>query len=93
MEVKIISVFAMGCPVLSHWADLKDSSLFFVCKISYFGIWRGVVQLILVGGVWKPPKLTKFGLKFCPQVFGLATQPGVWTRGATETPCAVSRNP
>ena len=25
--------------------------------------------LILVGGVWKPHKLTKFGLKFCPQGF------------------------
>ena len=31
-----------------------------------------MVKLIFVGGVWKPPKLTKFGLKSCPQGFGLA---------------------
>ena len=30
-----------------------------------------MVQITLVGGVWKPPKLTKFGLKSCPQGFGL----------------------
>ena len=36
-----------------------------------------MVKLIFVGGVWKPPKLTKFGLKFCPQGFGLAAQLGI----------------
>ena len=53
----------------------------FFCKISYFGLWWSVVQLILVGGDWKPPKLTKFCLKFCPQGFGLAAELGVWTHG------------
>ena len=44
-----------------------------------------MVQLILVGVVWRPPKLTKFVLIFCPQGFGLVAE-GVSTRGATETP-------
>ena len=34
-------------------------NFFFFWKILYFGIWWGVVQLILVWGVWKPPKLKK----------------------------------
>ena len=44
-----------------------------------------MVWLILVGGVWKPPKLTKFSLKFCPQGFGLAAP--------LKPPCAASPDP
>ena len=45
--------------------------VFFFCKISYFVLLWDVVQLILVEGVWKSPKLTKYGLKFCPEGFGV----------------------
>ena len=91
---------------LSHFKGIVHKKIF--CKISYFGIWWGVVQLILVGGVWKPPKLTKFGLISCLQGFGLRAV-GVSTRGArgfqwhrelkllppwVQTPsCAASSNP
>ena len=34
-------------------------------KSHILGYDGGDVQLILVGGVWKPPKLTKFGQKLC----------------------------
>ena len=47
-----------------------------------------MVWLILVGGVWKPTKLTKFPWGFDSRRnygLGLAAQ-GVYTRGATDTP-------
>ena len=42
-----------------------------VCGIAHFGR----------RGLETTQKLTKFGLKFCPQGFGLAAQLWVWTHG------------
>ena len=50
--------------------------------LGYDGVWN---SSFWSEGVYKAPKLTKFGLKFCSLRFGLAAQ-GVYTRGATDTP-------
>ena len=48
-----------------------------------------MVKLVLVGGVYKPPKLENFGLRFYPQGFW----GGALNGGTTVLSCAAIQDP